>query len=158
MIQIRGLIQQMKVGIRNLILEVKAVFKSLLSFIAGIGTPREKEVEIPEAWRNPSTEVVIANPAPSIQIAVEPSIVFKDTLKTRFGIRSPLWFLKAKRTVAFLLLVGSCVSIIGLLFTFPAGLFFTVPTAIINLDYLIKTRAKNNMMRLHILPDLEEEK
>ena len=155
--EIRDLFQQMKTGIRNMITEVQNIFKSLYMFVLGLFSPREKEIEIPESWKNPGTEVIPV-PVPSTPVAVEPSIVFKEAVKSRFIIRLPSWFLKAKQMLAFVLLVGSCISIVGLIFTFPLGLIFTIPTAVINLDYLIKTRPKTNMMRWYILPDLEEEK
>lgn len=153
---IRDLINQLKTGLRNLILEIWILLKKPYLFIRGLLSPREKEIEIPEAWKNPGTEVAI-NPVPPTPVAVEPSIVFKESVRGRFDIRMPPWFLKTKRMLAFVLLIGSCVSVVGLIFTFPVGLLFTIPTVIVILDYLIKTRPKTSRMRWYILTDLEEE-
>jgi len=155
---IRDLINQLKTGLRNLILEIWLLLKKPYLFIRGLLSPREEEVEIPEAWKNPEGITnPVPLPVPPTPVAVEPSIVFKEPTRPRFDIRMPPWFLKTKRMLAFVLLIGSCVSIIGLILTFPVGLVFTIPTAIIILDYLIKTRPKTSRMRWYILPDLEEE-
>ena len=153
---IRDIIQQMKTGIRNLIMEIWVLLKKPYLFIRGLLSPQEEEIEIPEAWKNPSTEVAI-NPVSPTPVAVEPSIVFKESIRTRFDVRMPPWFLKAKRILAFVLLIGSCISMVGLIFTFPVGLLFTIPTAIIILDYLIKTQSKTSRMCWYMLRDLEEE-
>ncbi len=153
---VRDLIHQLKTGLRNLIMEIWLLFKKPYLFIRDLISPREKEIEIPEAWKNPNVEV-ITNPVPLTPVAVEPSIVFKEPVRGRFGIKMPPWFLKTKRMLAFVLLIGSCISMIGLIYTFPVGLLFAIPTTIIILDYLIKTRPKTSRMRWYILTDLEEE-
>lgn len=152
---IRDLIHQLKTGLLNLIMEIWGLLKRPYLYISELISPREKEIEIPEAWKNPSTEVAI-NPVLPTPVAIEPTIVFKEPIRTRFDMRMPPWFLKTKRILAFVLLIGTCISMVGLIFTFPVGLLFTIPTAIIILDYLIKTQSSVSMMRWYILTDLEE--
>ena len=157
MIGIRDLIQQMKTGIRNLIMEIWVLLKKPYLFIRGLISPQEEEIEIPESWKNPGTEIVI-NPVPPIPIAVEPSIVFKEPTKGKFDVRMPPWFSKTKQMLAGLLLVGCCISMFGLIFAFPVGLIFVVPTTCIILDYLIKIRPRTSRASWYMLRDLEEEK
>lgn len=155
MISIRGLIQQLKTGLRNLIIEILGIFKTPFQYIRKLFSPKEEEIEIPEEWKNPEA-VIEEAPVSVTPVAVEPLIVFKEPMKTRFRIRAPSWFLKSKRLLALFLLIGCCISAVGLVFTFPIGLVFVIPTAIINLDYLLKTQSKVDRMLWYMLPDLEE--
>lgn len=153
---IRDLIHQLKTGLRNLIMEILGIFKNPFGFIGKLFSPKEEEIEIPEAWKNPDG-IITEEPSISVTpVAIEPSIVFEEPMKPGFKIKSPPWFLKSKRVLAFILFIGCCISAIGLIFTFPTGLIFVIPTGIINLDYLLKTQSKTNRMRWYILDDVEE--
>jgi len=154
---IRDLIHQMKTGIRNLLMEIWVLLKKPYLFVRDLLSPPEKEIEIPESWKNPNPGVVTTPPVPSTPVAVKPSIVFKEPTKGRFDVRMPPWFLKTKRTLAGLLLVGCCISMVGLIFAFHVGLVFVIPTTIIIVDYLIKIRPKASTVSWYMLRDLEEE-
>jgi len=91
-----------------------------------------------------------------VEVAVEPSIVFEESIKPGFNFKSPTWFLKIKRVTALLIFVGCSITVINLVTGFRWGLLFVVPTAIINLDYLFKTQPKTSKYAMHILDDVEE--
>ncbi len=156
MISPRGLLTQLRTGLRNLVSEILAFLRKPSQVIRGLLAPREKEDEIPEAWLHPETEEEETPDIPSPLVAIEPSIVFEGSLKKRFKLKSPSWLMKGKRILAFMLFLGCIVSIIGLVFTFPLGLIFVIPTLIINLDYLLKTQPKTNRMRWYMLKDVED--
>ena len=113
---------------------------------------KEKEIEIPEEWLNPSTDVV-PKPTP---VAVEPTIVFEEFEKHGLALNVP-WLFGAKRILAFILMIICMASMYWTARSFPSGLLFTGPSVFISLDYLIKTRSKKKKARWYMLQDLEEE-
>ena len=125
-------------------------------FIDKLAKPQEEELEIPESWKNSEVEEAVEPVSTLNPIAVDPLIVFRDESKNGLRTITPLWYMKLKRVTAFLLFLGCIISIINLVTSFPAGLFFVVPTMIINLDYLMKTQPKTTKYAMHILDNVEE--
>jgi len=151
----QGFISQMKTGVQNFVSEVKLIIERTKIFIGDIRTPKIKEVAIPEHWKDPSAVVPVQGP--TAPVAVEPTIVYEQLRKPKLQIAQPKWFIKVKRIVVFVILLGTCASSIGLILTFPPGLLFTLPTLYIAFDYLVKTQPKAPTMRWDILPDIEKE-
>ena len=144
----------MKTGLRNLIAEIRTSVKDLKASVGNIGKKKNEEDLIPDHWKTPDTMPTIKEPiAP---VAVEPTIIYEFPVKSRLRLYQPTWFIKVKRIVLFLILIGSCLSSIGLVITFPFGLILTIPTALINFDYLLKTQPKSPTMRWDLLSDIEK--
>ena len=150
-----SLTTQMKTGLRNLIEEIRTSVIDLKTSVGNIGTKKDEEDLIPEHWKNPDALPPIKEPISPV--AVEPTIIYELPTKPRLRLYQPTWFIKIKRIVVFIILIGSCLSSIGLVLTFPFGLILTIPTAFINFDYLLKTQPKSPTMRWDLLPNIEKE-
>lgn len=143
--------------VRNLFLALVAILKKPRQFISKLFAPKVKpEIDMTQYWIDKGLEEE-ADPDPdAVEVAVEPSIVFEESVSNGFSFKSPTWFLKIKRVTALLIFVGCSISVINLVTGFRWGLLFVVPTAIINLDYLFKTQPKTTKYAMHILDDVEE--
>lgn len=86
-----------------------------------------------------------------------PKLGLKSKIPKFEPIRVP-HLLKVKRVVAFILFVLFCFQIWASLQQFYwEGLLLTVPTALIILDYLYKTRGSKQKVKWFELEDMEEE-
>ena len=142
---------------RNLISGIKHSFRKLVTSVKDMGSPKLKEVPIPEHWIDPTITTTLPPVEPTVPVAIEPSIIYEQPIKPGIHLYQPTWFIKVKRIVVFIILIGACASSIGLLSTSPFGLVFTIPTVLLNLDYLLKTQPRSPTMRWDILPDIEKE-
>lgn len=129
----------------NLRSKLTNYLERFVKFVEG----KEEETQIPEEWKNPPSATTESNPTP---VAVEPSIVFEPS-KTKKPSRIP--GLKIKRIMAFFLLIASILASVEYIISFPLGLVFFIPAAIIFLDYLFKTQPKN-LPKWYVLDDVEE--
>ena len=122
--------------------------KRFIKFVEG----KKEEIQIPEDWKNPQslTTKTKSNPTP---VAVKPHIVFESS-GTKILSRIP--GLKIKRVMAFFLFIASILASVEYIISFPPGLIFFIPAAIIFLDYLIRTQPKN-LAKWYMLDDVEEE-
>jgi len=124
--------------------------------LIGIVTKREKPIEIPEEWINPSTDVTDITSV-STPVAVEPTIVFEDPSKRKFALSIP-WVFGMKRILAFLLLISTLMSMYLAIISYPLALIPICPSIFIFIDYLMLTRPTEKKVKWYILQNLEEEK
>lgn len=134
----------------NLRSKLTNYLERFVKFVEG----KEEEAQIPEEWKNPPDTTIESNPTP---VAVEPSIVFEPPevkKPSRIpGLKIP--GLKIKRIMAFFLFIASILASVEYIISFPLGLVFFIPAAIIFLDYLFKTQPKN-LPKWYVLDDVEE--
>lgn len=156
MISISDLVKQLRMGIRNLFLLVLGFFKIPRQLFNKTFAPRVEEDEIPESWLKPESVESVELISQITPVAVEPSIVFEEPTAKIFTVKSFPWVIKVKRLLAFFVFFGCLISTFGLVTTFPLGLAFVIPTAVINLDYLLKTQPKKTKYAMHILDDMED--
>jgi len=142
--------------------DVLDYYKKLLGL-----TPKEEEEEIPEHWRNIDSEEDISMPPylfePELgevkQKAVTPTPVFKERKKRSFIFPSlGIPWLKLKQVTAVLLLIVNLITLSGYLVntSYILAALYYIPSTIISLDYLVKTR-KLQEPKWYILEDVEED-
>ena len=102
---------------------------SLKEKLRNLRSKKEEEPEIPEEWK---TETF--TPAETIEPIVKPKkkYIYMGTSKAH----------KLKFVVAFILLIAYGLATAGSLISYPQGLVVNIPTIIILLDYLNKTRPR----------------
>lgn len=140
----------------RIVTDLRERLEKILESISKILTPKKEESEIPEEWLKPEQEQrapmdwLFGDKPP---LAAEPVFVFpKD--KKRWAIRIP-WFKKAKRVVAFLLIIFSVTGMVGSAFDLTY-IFYFLPVTGILLDYLLKTQPRKSD-KWYILDNIEDE-
>lgn len=143
--------------IGNIVNNMKQATKDLIQRLRIRLGLEEEFIETPKEWATPEQEQEEGAPMDWLfeesSLAVEPVYVFPKDRK-KWTMRIP-WFKKAKRVMAFILIVFSILGMVGSTFDTTYILYFLPVTGIL-IDYLLKTQPKKQS-KWYVLDDLEEQ-